>query len=226
MGWKLNGACFQNISATLTTSTILSFRVVTAIPRNLSINPVFALVSALVAPTARTPMTFLASYMTLGVTFETDACAAFPLLRDRQAELTAKINATATFCTLEMTFKPAKASDLACAILFHARQAISVRPTWSAALTNITQCDAMSSDVQTLVRQIRHSMTPRSDNDAPVDAAAVFVEDTAVTETDSVTTRTPNQSNKENLRPKHFEQTSPVSIANMDFEAEPASLDA
>ena len=93
-------------------------------------------------------MTFLASYLVLGVLLPSDFVADTPETtgsddqkHDPETRLAGKVQALATSCMLDIRFKGFLASDVACAILYSARRSMGVLPAWRPELTAITLVD-------------------------------------------------------------------------------------
>lgn len=169
---------------------------------------------------ARTPMVFLASYLVVGITYESDICDDFEALDDRQAALTSKVNSLASICMLDFRFKGFKATDIACAIIYHARMEMQIEPAWCEELTELTSCEPSSEGVLDVLSQLYESITPpiRTPRKQAFALNDSETEETSESSTliviDPLETRTP-EINKENLQPKYYD-ASPISIAKMD----------
>jgi Cyclin, C-terminal domain len=101
-----------------------------------------------------TPLAFLACYVVCGVCHSGDACSrptstsfstaqALLLpsseLYEMDAEITKGCYALASFALLEVSLKPYRASDIACAILYYVRRSLSITPVWSKELLLLTK---------------------------------------------------------------------------------------
>jgi hypothetical protein len=75
--------------------------------------------------------------------------------------------AMASFTLLEAQLKPFKASDVACAILYFVRRALSVVPVWSPELTALTRTCPTSEGVVNVLRAFDSLLVSRSPQSPP-----------------------------------------------------------
>jgi hypothetical protein len=151
-------------------------------------------------------MAFLSCYMTNGVTFFTDRCNKVPIFGDRNDLINANMVKIANTLMLEESMKHYHASDIACAIVYIAREDLNIVPIWRRELTEMMRgLDPFSPLLSKLIRCIQRILASQ-----PAEPAS---------EPASVNITANNRSNdlmspegKENV--KGFGHTSPVSVAD------------
>jgi hypothetical protein len=172
-------------------------------------------------------MAFLTSYLTEGILFKDDCLnievETFDALAQKQ------INALASLCLLDATFKPFQASQVATAIVYIVRRNLRVTPIWSPSLTALTLHDA--DEIKAIVRLIDNSskqllegfqINVESDQESEPDFEShIDGSLTPVKESPSINTNYPAGTASYEADKENFElRSSPTSIAISDYTDE------
>jgi len=167
---------------------------------------VFALKNLSWKLNARTAMSFLSCYMTLGLLDGTEVCPEFPYLEDRKIMLHKKIIYYATITMIDHRFKIYKASDLAVAVITVVKQEMFIQPTWTGKYIDMVKTDPYKYIIVNIINLLMdidngdHVNIVEVPNFLP--ESPISSQRTAVNEDDY---------NKENTGPKEKNQ-SPISV--------------
>lgn len=173
---------------------------------------------------ARTPVSFLYSYLILGAVFEDDDVSQVDFNKqDLDLEFEKKMVNLATKCILNSKFKSLHASSIACAIVFEVRRDLNILPHWRSELSALTSHDPNTNksvlSALELIKEMKsdNKFEVQADNNEP--ECSVELNNLSINQDekpkDIVDMKTPDNNNKENKGIKESE-LSPVSIANLN----------
>lgn len=143
--------------------------------------------------TVHTPLAFIACYVVCGVCHHGDVCStptstsfstAQALLLpssglcEMDAEITKGCYALASFALLEVSLKPYRASDTACAILYYVRRSLNITPVWSQELIYLTK-SSPEDEGFAIVLEILEDLVPSSSPSCDTPEESLITVDTA-----------------------------------------------
>lgn len=145
--------------------------------------------------------------MTSGLTYFTDRCTKVPIFGDRNDVINNHVVKIANTLILEESIKHYHASDVACAIVYIAREEMNIVPLWRRELTEMMRgLDPFSPLLSKLIRTIQRILATRTSEPASDSPSTV----------PSVSTRVTGDimspEGKENV--KGFGHVSPVSVVD------------
>ena len=168
---------------------------------------------------ARTPVSFLSSYLVVGVIFHDDKITSVDnISKITPATVKSAMFSLATKCILDNRFKGILASATACAIVFHVRQSFGIYPTWRRELSLLTGHvfgnDLAFQDALFLLEAMKREASEEDDKE--VQSILAAVDTINLNNNGAISNMTPDHCNKENKKPSAESELSPVSIANLD----------
>ena len=168
--------------------------------------------------TARTPVSFLSSYLVVGVIFHDDKISSVENIpKITPATVKSSMFSLATKCILVNRFKGILASATACAIVYHVRKSLGIYPAWRRELSLLTG-HVYGSDLafqEALFLLETMDIESSEEDDKEVQSILAAVETISLNNHGSVSNLTPDHCNKENKKPSLESELSPVSIANL-----------
>mmetsp|Transcript_4720 Transcript_4720/g.6477 ORF Transcript_4720/g.6477 Transcript_4720/m.6477 type:complete len:329 (-) Transcript_4720:566-1552(-) len=170
---------------------------------------------------ARTAVSFLSSYLVVGVVYPDDKQiqTGTKTVSITPASIQSGVFNLATKCILDSRFKGILASATASAILYYIRNSFGIQPIWRRELTFLTGHDlANDANMQHALILIDVMIKESLDSeDKEVASILAAVDAISLTPNSNITTQmTPDQCNKENKKPSVESELSPVSIANFE----------